>query len=169
MTRTGLVLPKHGHAGPNVSYAGLPGAGFGVRIKALALTACLVLATLGVGWMVWSLLEWRHGSTAGYRLTGLRVVRRSDGAPIGLARSVVRNLLLCTVLLIPTVLACAVTAFAFVMGASPPNDLLSKPRNAPWDRLSGTSVVQERRRPLSRGTYAHLSEWPPANEPVSMN
>jgi hypothetical protein len=81
----------------------------------------------------------------------------------------VRNALLCTVLLIPTVLACIVIALAFVMGASPPNDLFSKPRNAPWDRLCKTTVVQERRRPFSRGKYASLSEWPPANEPVSMN
>jgi hypothetical protein len=169
MTRTGVVLPKHRHARPNVSYAGLPAAGFGVRIKALLLTCCLVVATLGVGWLIWSVFEWRRGSTASFRPTGLRVVRRSDGAPIGLARSIVRNAVLCTVLLVPTVLACIVIAFAFVMGASPPGDLFSKPRNAPWDVLSNTMVVQERRRPFSRGKYARLSEWPPANEPVSMN
>lgn len=169
MTRTGLVLHKHRHARPNVSYAGLPAASFGVRIQALLLTCCLVVATLGVGWLVWSGLEWRRGSTASFRLTGLRVVRHSDGTPIGLGWSIVRNALLCTVLLIPTILACVVIAFTFVMGASPPNDLFSKPRNAPWDRICRTKVVQERRRPFSRGKYARLSEWPPANEPVSMN
>ena len=169
MTRTGLVLHGHRHARPNVTYAGLPAASFGVRIKALLLTFCLVLATLGVGWLLWSVLEWRRGSTASFRLTGLRVVRRSDGTPIGLGRSLVRNALLCTVLLIPTIFACIVIAFTFVMGASPPNDLFSKPRHAPWDRLSWTTVVQERRRPFSRGKYARLSEWPPANEPVSLN
>ena len=169
MTRTGVVPHKHRHRGPSVSYAGLPSASFGVRIKALLLTVGLVIATLGVGWMVWSVLEWRRGSTASFRVTGLRVVRQSDGAPIGLGRSVVRNACLCTVLLIPTVVACVVIGFAFVMGASPPNDLLSKPRHAPWDRLSKTRVVQERRRPFTRGKYAHLSDWPGASEPVSMN
>lgn len=169
MTRTGLVLHKHRHARPNVSYAGLPGASFGVRIKTLVLTCALVVATLGVGWLVWSVLEWRRGSTASFRLSGLRVVRKSDGTPIGLGWSIVRNALLCTALVIPTVIVCVVIAVAFVMGASPPNDLFSKPRNAPWDRLTKTTVVQERRRPFSRGKYARLSEWPPANEPVSMN
>lgn len=169
MRRSGLVLPKHRHARPSVSFAGLPGAGFGVRVKALVLTGALVVATLGVGWLVWSVLEWRRGSTASFRLTGLRVVRRSDGTPIGLGRSVVRNALLCTVLLVPTVVACVVIACAFVMGASPPDDLFRTPRNAPWDLLSRTTVVQERRRPFSRGKYARLSEWPPANAPVSMN
>jgi hypothetical protein len=169
VTRSGLVLHRHRHARPNVSYAGLPAASFGVRIKALLLTCCLVVAMLGVGWLLLSVLEWRRGSTASFRLTGLRVVRRSDGTPIGLGWSIARNAVLCTVLLIPTILACVVIAFTFVMGASPPNDLLSKPRNAPWDRICKTIVVQERRRPFSRGKYARLSEWPPANEPVSMN
>jgi hypothetical protein len=169
MTRTGIVQRRHRHARANVSYAGLPRASFGVRIKALLLTFCLVVATLGVGWLILSVLEWRRGSTASFRLTGLRVVRQSDGTPIGLGRSLLRNGVLCTLLLIPTALVCIVIALAFVMGASPPNDLFIKPRNAPWDRLSRTTVIQERRRPFSRGKYARLSEWPPANEPVSMN
>ena len=168
MTRTG-VIHHHRRARPHVTYAGLPAATFGVRIKALLLTFAVFVATLGVGWLLWSVVEWRRGCTVSFRLTGLRVVRRSDGSPIGLGRSIVRNAVLCTVLLIPTMLACVVIALAFVMGASPPNDLFSKPRNAPWDKLMKTTVVQERRRPFSRGKYAHLSEWPPANEPVSMN
>ena len=169
MTRSGLVLHRHRHTRPNVTYAGLPAASFGVRIKALLLTFGLVVVTLGIGWLIWSVLQWRRGSTASFGLTGLRVVRHTDATPIGIGWSIVRNAVLCTVLLIPTIIACVVIAFAFVMGASPPNDLFSKPRNAPWDRLCKTMVVQERRRPFSRGKYAHLSEWPPANEPVSMN
>ena len=116
-----------------------------------------------------SAVEWRRGRTVSFRLLGLRVVQQSDGTPIGLGRSVVRNVVCCSILLLPTMVACVVIAVAFVMGASPPNDLFSKPRHAPWDRLTRTTVVQERRRPFSRGKYAQLSEWPPANEPVSMN
>jgi hypothetical protein len=165
--RTGVVQ-RRGSGAP-VTYAGLPAATFGARLKALLLTCGLVVITLGVGWVGWSILEWRNGRTAAFRLTGLRVLRISDGRPIGLGRSILRNALLCTLLLLPTMLTCVVVALTFVMGASPPDDLFSKPRNAPWDRLTRTTVVQERRRPFSRGKYAHLSEWPPANEPVSMN
>ncbi len=123
-------------------------ADFVSRIKALLVTALLVVATLGVGWLVWSVLEWRQGSTASFRLTGLRVVRRSTGRRIGLTRSVVRNAVCCTVLLVPTIVACCLIAFAFVMGASPPDRLLRKPRAAPWDLLTDTEVVFER--PLLR-------------------
>ena len=51
------------------------------RSEALALTPLLMIATLGIGWLVWSVLEWRHGRTPSYRLLGLRVVRRSGDAP----------------------------------------------------------------------------------------
>lgn len=167
-TRTGVVH-RHRTARAHVTYAGLPEASFGTRIKALLLTLCLVVATLGVGWLLWSIAEWRQGRTVSYRLLGLRVVRRSDGTPVGLGRSIMRNAVLCTILLPPTMLLCVVIAIAFVMGASPPDDLFSKPRATPWDSLTKTMVVQQPRRRFSRGKYAHLSEWPPANEPVSMN
>jgi hypothetical protein len=101
-----------------------------------------MLATLGVGWLGWSLVEWRHGRTPSYRLRNLRVVRRSDGGTVGFWRSAVRELC-CLVLLLPTMAACCLVALAFVMGASPPDDLLRKPHLAPWDLLSGTEVVGE--------------------------
>jgi hypothetical protein len=120
-----------------------PAASFVARVQSLALTIALVVVTLGVGWMVWSVLEWRHGRTASYRLTGLRVVRRSTGTPIGLGRSLVRNALCCTLLLIPVIIVCVFVGFAFVMGASPPNGLLRRPRAAPWDLLTDTEVLNE--------------------------
>jgi len=121
-----------------------PEASFGRRAESLLLTFGLIVATLGVGWLAWSAVEWRHGRTASFRLTGLRVVRRSTGRPIGLCRSVVRNALCCTLLLVPTILVCAFLAFVFVMGASPPADLLSRPRTAPWDRITDTVVRDDR-------------------------
>lgn len=162
------VVHREGAAAPS-TYEGLPAASLGVRLKALMLTFVVIVATLGVGWLLWSVAEWRHGRTVSFKLMGLRIVRSSDARPIRLMGSLLRNALLCTVLFIPTLLTCLVIAFAFVMGASPPEGLLSKPRNAPWDLLTRTTVVQERHRPYKRGKYARLSEWPPANEPVSMN
>jgi RDD family len=116
----------------------------GRRIEALLLTVFILVGSLGIGWLVWSLIEWRTGRTPSYRLLKLRVVSRSDGRPIGFTKSFVRNGIFCTVLLLPTIVVCCLLGVVFAMGASPPDQLLNLPRTAPWDRLTRTEVVDER-------------------------
>jgi hypothetical protein len=120
----------------------LPAASFGVRSKALLLTPLLIIVTLGVGWLAWSVLEWWNGRTPSYRRTNLRVVRKSDGKPIGLVRSILREVC-CAVLLLPTLIAGLFIALGFAMGASPPEGIFSQARSAPWDFLTRTEVVNE--------------------------
>jgi hypothetical protein len=120
-----------------------PAASFGKRIEALALTPLLFVVTLGVGWLVWSILEWRNGSTPSYRLCGLRVVRASDERPIRVARSLARTVI-CCLLVIPTIATCCIIGICFVFGASPPDDLFNRPRTAPWDYLTATKVTDDR-------------------------
>jgi hypothetical protein len=43
---------------------------------------------------------------------------------------------------------CAITGLCFALGASPPDGLLSKPRAAPWDWMTSTTVIDERQPPL---------------------
>jgi hypothetical protein len=104
----------------------------------------LIVVMLGIGWLAWSVLEWRHGRTVSYRLMGLRIVRRSDAHPIGAGRSVLRNGVFCTLLIVPTAAVCAVLGAVFMLGASLPDDVLKRPRSAPWDVLSRTVVIDER-------------------------
>ena len=124
-----------------------PEASLGRRLEALVLTALLLIVTFGIGWLVWSVLEWRSGRTPSYRLLGLRVVRRSDEEPIGFARSLARSGVCCTLLVIPTIVIGGVVGACFAMGASPPDGLLSHPRAAPWDQLTATKVLDERSEP----------------------
>jgi hypothetical protein len=119
-------------------------ANLGRRLEALLLTPLLLIVTLGIGWLIWSIFEWRHGRTPSYRLLGLRVVRRSDGQPIGLGRSFIRSGLCCPILVVPTIIIGGIVGACFALGASPPDGLLSRPRAAPWDRLTSTRVVDER-------------------------
>jgi hypothetical protein len=120
-----------------------PVAGLNKRLEALALAPLLLVVTLGVGWLVWCVIEWPNGRTPSYRVLGLRVVRLSDDQPIRLVRSFARSSL-CLVLVIPTVVLCCVIAISFVFGASAPEDLFRQPRPAPWDRLTATKVVDDR-------------------------
>jgi len=122
-------------------------ASLGRRIGALALTVVLLVGTLVVGWLVWSVFEWRQGRTPSYRLLGLRVVRTSDRRRIGLGRSFLRSGVCCTILVVPTVIIGAVVLLCFAFGASPPDGLFRQPRAAPWDFLTATTVLDERARP----------------------
>jgi hypothetical protein len=120
----------------------LPAASVGTRSKALLLTPVLIVITLGVGWLAWSVVEWCSGRNPSYRRTNLRVVRKADGKPIGLGRSMLREVC-CALLLVPTLVACAFLALGFVMGASPPEGMFRQSRRAPWDMLTRTDVVNE--------------------------
>jgi hypothetical protein len=134
-------------------------ASFGRRIEALALAPLLFVATLGIGWLVWGVLEWRQGRTPSYRLLGLRIVRTSDGRPIGLARSVARAGF-CCLLVIPTIAVCCIIGVCFVFGASPPDGLLRDPRIAPWDYLTATRVMDERTQPRATDHAGHAELRP---------
>jgi len=117
-------------------------ASVGTRSRALLLTPLLIVVTLGVGWLAWSVVEWCGGRTPSYRRTNLRVVRKSDGKPIGLGRSVLREAC-CALLLVPTLVACLLLGLSFAMGASPPEGVFGQSRHAPWDLLTRTEVVNE--------------------------
>jgi RDD family len=125
-----------------------PAASLGRRIGALALGVVLVVGTLVVGWLIWSVFEWRHGRTPAYRLLGLRAVSVSDRQPIGLARSFLRSGICCPLLVVPTAAVGAVVLLCFGFGASPPDGLFRHARRAPWDVLTATTVLDERPRPV---------------------
>jgi hypothetical protein len=134
-----------------------PEASFGKRLEALALTPLLCVVTLGIGWMVWCVFEWRNGRTPSYRILRLHVVRLSDGQPIGLGRSIVRSGI-CCLLLVPTILVCAILGISFVFGASAPDNLFRDPRRAPWDHFTSTKVTSEQTEPLVGGEFRPLLE-----------
>ena len=48
-------------AGPAALRRESPGCRIGPRLHALALTVVLIVATLGIGWLAWSVVEWRRG------------------------------------------------------------------------------------------------------------
>ncbi len=127
-----------------------PAASLGRRLEALGLSAALLVGTLLVGYLVWSLFEWRHSRTPSYRILGLRVVTRPGNRPVGWGRSFLRSGVCCTLLVVPTVLIGAVILLCFAFGASPPDGLFAQARRAPWDVLTRTTVRDDRTRPRVR-------------------
>jgi uncharacterized RDD family membrane protein YckC len=112
----------------------------GRRLAGFVLDVGLFVITLGVGWLAWSVAEWRHGRTPAKRLLRLRVVDAVSGEPVGLRVMLLRQVVygLGIVGLFGAVsfgLGWAIAA-AFV---------LSPTRQAMWDRLAFTTVRREPR------------------------
>jgi uncharacterized RDD family membrane protein YckC len=112
----------------------------GRRLAGFALDLGLFVVTLGVGWLAWSVAEWRHGRTPAKRLLRMRVVDAVSGEPVGLRVMALRQ----------AVYALGIVglfgAVSFGLGwAIAAAFVLSPTRQAMWDRLAFTTVRREPR------------------------
>ena len=97
--------------------------------------------TLGVGWLVWSLLAWRRGQSPAKQLLGMYVVH--DGRPASWKRMAAREILckgivgvICGLLARPTY-GLSLLPYYFWL-------CFNVDREALWDRPAGTHVVEDR-------------------------
>lgn len=65
-----------------------------VRLGASLLNGVLVVVTLGIGYLVWTLVLWGQGTNPGKKICGLRVVKADTGRVANFGDMFVRNLLL---------------------------------------------------------------------------
>jgi uncharacterized RDD family membrane protein YckC len=111
------------------------------RLAAYLLDAVLSIVTLGIGWLIWSLLAWRRGQSPAKQLLDMYVVH--DGRPASWKRMAAREIL------------CKGVAGLVCFGLARPSygfSLLpyyfwlcfNVDHEALWDRPSGTHVVEDR-------------------------
>lgn len=62
-----------------VSVLGEPIATPGVRLGSFLLECLLAVVTLGIGWLIWSLVVWGRGTTPGHQVLRLYVVDAKSG------------------------------------------------------------------------------------------
>jgi uncharacterized RDD family membrane protein YckC len=113
----------------------------GRRLLAYLLDALLVPLTLGIGWLVWSVLAWRRGQSPAKQLLGMYVVH--DGERATWWRMCARELLckglagvLCFGLVRVTYGASLIPYYLWL--------ILDPDHRALWDRFAGTRVLEER-------------------------
>jgi len=61
-------------------------------VAAYALAVLLFIVTLGIGYIIWSLVAWGHGQTPAQRLLGLRCWRPGTGRPASQGQMALRQI-----------------------------------------------------------------------------
>jgi uncharacterized RDD family membrane protein YckC len=78
--KSGLVLPQ-----------GVQPRSIGRVAAAYVVAVLLFIVTLGIGYIIWSLVTWGHGQTPAQRLFGLRCWRPETGCLAGRGRMALRQ------------------------------------------------------------------------------
>jgi uncharacterized RDD family membrane protein YckC len=114
-----------------------PLASAGARLGAHLMEALLSVITLGIGWLIWSFVEWGKGTTPGHKVLKQYIVDEKTGETFGWGRMALREIviksLLCGILYIVTF-----SVFYFIDSLMVVRD----DRRTIHDRISGSLVVQ---------------------------
>ena len=106
------------------------------RLAGFVVDVGLFVVTLAVGWIVWSVFEARVSRTPGMRITGQRIVDVRTGEVVDGRRMARRQLLGIPLALLLGAVTCGVRwLFSGWLVVSPS-------RQALWDRVAGTTVVE---------------------------
>jgi uncharacterized RDD family membrane protein YckC len=103
-------LPGEGSAGGGFRYAS-----FQHRLGAYALDAVLAVVTLGIGWLIWSLIVWSEGQTPAKKILKIRVRHFETGAVATWGHMAVRELLVPVTVMIASSLTSGIAAVAWIV------------------------------------------------------
>ena len=110
------------------------------RLGSVLLDLVLVVVTLGVGWLVWSVVVWGRATTPGKSLLGQRVVHAATGRDASWGRMAVRQVLVGGV--VSWALSTITLGLWFVADALL---VFGRGHRRLTDRLAGTQVVLDQR------------------------
>ena len=114
--------------------AGLHLSSPGRRLGAYLLDVVLFIVTLVIGYLIWEIgFAWRHGQTPGKQVLKMRVINSADGRTATWGRMALRDLLIKGIVF-------GIIWILFVVGAA---FVFSDTRQALWDRIVGTAVVDD--------------------------
>ena len=128
---SGVTLP----AGVALSSAGR-------RLGAWALDLLLLIVTLFIGWLIWSLIVWGRGQSPGKQLLHMRVVYLQTGAHVSWARMAFREVICKGVIGIVAGLTLIGYVLYFWL-------LWDDKRQELWDKMADTIVVDDPRDALA--------------------
>jgi len=119
----------------------------GKRLGGYALDVVLAIATLFIGWLIWSLIVWGDSTSPAKQLLHMKVVKKDSGLRASYGTMALRELV--GKLLIMSVLSfvCAIVPLVldFML-------LWDQDRQQLWDKIAGTIVVDDPSGVLAKNT-----------------
>jgi uncharacterized RDD family membrane protein YckC len=108
-----------------------------LRLGAALLNTLLVVVTLGIGYLVWTLVLWSEGTNPGKKICGLRVVKADTGRTCTFGDMLVRSLVMGSLVL--GIIGTVTLGLGYLVDALM---IFGERRQRLVDRMSGTLVVQ---------------------------
>ena len=126
---------RHAAAGVQISSAGR-------RLGAWALDVLLLIVTLFIGWLIWSLIIWGRGQSPGKQLLHMRVVYLQNGTHVSWGRMAFREVICKGVIGI----VASITLIGYILYFWL---LWDAKRQELWDKMADTIVVDDPRDALA--------------------
>ena len=163
MSRTCFNCGRSWGAGRSCQFCGqveqLPA---GVRLSSPAkrfgeyvLEVFLATITLGIGWLIWSLIVYQYGQTPAKQLLGMKVVNLEDSAPARWGRMFVREFIAKGLIGILASMVLYIPYFWLIW---------DKDNQELWDKIVGTVVVDDPNKLLDASSY----KLPAAAQPQAL-
>ena len=136
----GMPVPPAGAASSRTPLApGVEISSAGRRLGGYALDGLLVIVTLVVGWLIWSLIVWNRSQTPGKQLLKMKTVKIDTGQRADYGTMVLREFVgkwLLVDAVIGSLCFIAVIVLAFML-------LWDKDRQQLWDKIASTIIVND--------------------------
>ena len=108
--RPPLPVPGEGSSQGSFRYTS-----FQHRLASYALDATLALLTLGIGWLIWSMIVWGEGQTPAKKILKIRVRHFETGAVATWGHMAVRELLIPLTVIIASNLTAGIAAVVWIV------------------------------------------------------
>lgn len=105
----------------------------GARVGAALLDGLLMVGTLFVGWLIWSIVLWKQSTSPAKKMLGMVVIDASTGAPASVKQMVMREIVGKWV--VGSVTGIVTLASLIMLWATPR-------RQTVWDYIGSTTVVR---------------------------
>jgi len=117
----------------------------GKRFLAYFLDAFLAVVTLGVGWMIWSMVLWAKGTSPGKQMAGLVVVDVRTSAPATWGQMFLREIVGKSIF--------GLFSFGITSIVSVFMILINSDRRGVWDMIANTAVTRSVMQPPSGAPF----------------